>query len=196
VRFHEFWQRVFGVSRIDEQATAQRTFLRKTKVDTEQAALSNAIQAALQHNPTYIPNATDRDKSALRARWAQLLRDVAPQYNRPVNDDVHVQNIRWISEILSSEFAAILKGSRFRIGASQKSLNLYLKFLWCLGRLHIPPPHCPIDRGVLQKAKIDLAWTQMDSCEVYMQWVTALRAVAVASSYGALQRWELELWNQ
>jgi hypothetical protein len=194
--FRRLWQRIFPAESIDPQAMAKRMFLDKSRVHNEQLAMSNAIQAALQHNPTYTPNASDENKNALRARWAQLLRNLSRQYNSPVDDGAHVQNIRGISEVLSSEFAAILQGRRFRIGTSQKSLNLYLKFLWCLGRLRVPPPHCPIDRFVLQKAKIDLAWTQMDSCEVYMQCVDRVRKFAGASNYGTLQVWELTLWNQ
>lgn len=194
--FRHFWQKIFPAKSTDPQAIAKRMFLNKTKVHNEQLAISNAIQAALQHNPTYTPNASYESKIALRAKWAQLLRNIARQYNSPVDDGVHVQNIRNISDVLSNEFAPILQGRRLRIGTSQKSLNLYLKFLWCQGRLQVPPPHCPIDRIVLQKAKIDLAWTKLDSCEVYMQWVNTLRKTARGSNYETLQGWELTLWNQ
>jgi hypothetical protein len=47
-----------------------------------------------------------------------------------------------------------------RIGLAQKALNLYLKYLWCLGEIH-EPPHCPLDSIVLGQVPgcKDVRWT-------------------------------------
>lgn len=41
----------------------------------------------------------------------------------------------------------------FRIGSAQKALNLYRKYLWCLG--YIPfPPHCPFDATIIDQLPV------------------------------------------
>jgi hypothetical protein len=176
----------------------KRRFLQKTGVSDEQQAMRNAWIAALRTrnstHPIYAEHVSSREAEMLRAKWDQLLHDISSQYNFQVSDDVHVQNISAICDVLSHEFAPILYGQRFRIGISQKALNLYLKFLWCLDLTGVPPPHCPIDGTVLQKAGIVGAWTQLDSSEVYMRWINRLREHAAANGYSTLWEWELAVW--
>ena len=45
-------------------------------------------------------------------------------------------------------------GISFNVGHAQKLINLLLKYYWCSGWLKNEPPHCPIDRIILTKAKI------------------------------------------
>ncbi|MBI4671375.1 MAG: hypothetical protein HY741_06860 [Chloroflexi bacterium] len=170
-------------------------FLQKIGVTKEPQAMSNSLTSAVQHNPTYTRNLGTRDRERIRARWASLIRNVSPQYNSHVNDAVHVQNISSICDVLTSEFSPFLRGQRFRFGTSQKALNLYLKFFWCLDEIKTPPPHCPVDRTVLTKAGIVGNWTQLDSVELYMQWISKLRAYASKNGYTVLQEWELAIWD-
>lgn len=178
------------------QDTGKLKFLKVNRVHNEPEAMQNAFQAALRRSGTYAANAVDRDAEKIRTRWAELLRAVSDQYGTQVSDDTHVRNISHVCDILSREFARILDRRRFRIGVSQKALNVYLKYLWCLGLLKVPPPHCPIDSTVLQTVGIGDAWTQLDSAEKYMGWISTLREVTGRNEYGGLQEWELELWNE
>ncbi len=62
---------------------------------------------------------------------------------------------------MTTEFKDILFGNGFRVGIAQKALNLYLKYLWCLGKI-TEPPHCPFDSIIISEIKCNIKWTEMD----------------------------------
>lgn len=135
-------------------------FLEVTRVTTEQSAMSNAIQAALQRNKTYRDDLDDDMRTKLRAEWARIIRDETKHYTLSVSDLQHCEAVRRISDELSTRFAQFLSNGRLRYGTSQKALNLYLKFLWRLDKV-VTPPHCPVDASVLQAGGIDGSWTEV-----------------------------------
>lgn len=82
-------------------------------------------------------------------------------YQKPVDDNRHIENIYRLSEF-SKNFAPILRNGQINFGVSQKLLNLYLKYQWCLG--FIPePPHFPVDRRIQETLRLlpVVSWTQM-----------------------------------
>lgn len=81
---------------------------------------------------------------------------------------------------------------RFRIGVAQKALNLYLKYLWCLDRIPVPP-HCPFDSTVLRELELEFSWTRSSKIEDYKSWVEHAK---VAAGTKTLAEWELQLWNR
>ena len=167
-------------------------FLEALNVKTDESAMSNALQSALQHNKTYVDGLPDEKREQFRAQWAQCIRDESKRYIQPVSDVQHCEAITRISDGLSAKFGAYLTNRRLRYGTSQKALNLYLKFLWRLGKAAIPP-HCPMDRIMLNEAGIDAKWTKCDTEEEYMGWVNALRTKAKPRS---LAEWEYDVWYQ
>jgi len=95
----------------------------------------------------------------------------------------------------SEKFGAILENGPFCVGRAQKALNVYLKSLWCLGRISDPPPHYPFDRRILVdvlKLK-DTKWTAMNDVEEYQRWVSKARAAANGLSPA---EWELREWSR
>lgn len=152
--------------------------------------MSNSIQAALQHNKTYKNGPGDGVRTAFRAEWGKAIREESPRYTRPVSDAQHCEAIQRISDRLRVKFGQLLSDGHLRYGTSQKALNLYLKFLWRLGRV-ATPPHCPVDRIVLNAGRIDGVWTKCDSAQQYMAWIGALRKVATPLS---LSEWEHQIW--
>ena len=86
---------------------------------------------------------------------------------------------------------------KYKVSHAQKSLSLFLKYLWCYG-LKDTPPACPIDRQILQEAKtadrsITLKnWTSLDSKEDYEQLLNALNKWADSTS---IAEKELSQWN-
>ena len=58
------------------------------------------------------------------------------------------------ANVYSKKFSR--NGISFKIGHSQKLLNLMLKYYWCLEWLKYTPPHCPIDRMILVAAKVKI----------------------------------------
>jgi hypothetical protein len=123
-------------------------FLEVTRVKTEAAAMSNAIQAALQRNKTYRDSCSDNARERFRKELARQIRSEAQRYTFPVSDDQHCEAIQRISDAVSELCGESLVNGRLRYGTAQKAFNLYLKFLWRLGKV-ATPPHCPIDSIVL-----------------------------------------------
>jgi hypothetical protein len=78
-----------------------------------------------------------------------------------------------------------------RIGIAQKFLNLLLKYLWALD-LITEPPHCPVDRVVidLSSEHIVLNWTEMTTVDEYMSAIAAFKRDAAKCNL-SLAHWEL-----
>jgi hypothetical protein len=165
-------------------------FLELCNVWNEDSAMSNALQAALGRNRTYRDGSNDMARPHFRIDWARSIRDWAGRYNVPVADAQHCEAIRTVSDQLSAKFGDLLCDGRLRYGTSQKAFNLYLKFLWRLGKAAMPP-HCPVDSIVLAEGRIDAAWTRCDDEKQYMTWVSVLREIAKPLS---LAEWEYQVW--
>ena len=160
-------------------------------------ALVLSVMAAFQRPrplPIYSPNANEESRRAVQEAVKRRLRLFEPGYAVIPNEETHIQNIESLANEVSSQHAASLTNGSFRIGTAQKALNLYLKYLWCLGRIP-EPPHCPVDavtlRGINELA--DIRWTQITTTGQYMRCINALRRRANGES---LARWELRLWNE
>jgi hypothetical protein len=105
--------------------------------------------------------------------------------------DQHIRNIEEFAKSLSEHFPDVLSGKKMKIGVAQKAVNLYLKFLWCYG--WIPePPHCPIDRTVLEKVGDYDAWTKIDTIQEYMEKIDKIGNQKGDKSFS---EWEYELWK-
>jgi hypothetical protein len=155
--------------------------------------LTNAIDGALQHAGIYSAAASDKRRNALREHLRDSLRRIALEYHKParVSERDHYRNIQSLADELSSNFNDIMK-DRFRIGVAQKALNLYLKYLWCLDRIPVPP-HCPFDSTVLRELELESSWTRSSGIEDYKNWVERAKAAAGTKT---LAEWELQLWNR
>ena len=173
-----------------------------------QASVADAFRVRNDDNRVYASDAGDQDprKEKLRLRLYGLLNCYAGQYFGQVKDnqrkdDQHCKNLEDLANTLSDEFKNILALTndepRFRIGIAQKALNLYLKRLWCLGKIPTPP-HCPFDSTILKKLerlKEPTEWTKMDEIEEYKRWVKAAREQAKADGSSSIAEWELRHWQ-
>ena len=83
---------------------------------------------------------------------------------------------------------ADLLANGYPFGIAQKLLNVYLKYQWCSGWI-FEPPHCPIDRTILQKLTLEnrFIWTTMNESD-YRAAIDELKKVARDSSPA---QWEL-----
>jgi len=170
----------------------------------EDQLMSNSIQAAFQRANVYREEVAETDvrRETLRKSLANLLRRLATQYAVAVPADRHEQNIQKIADDLSSQFSneRLLANDRFRLGVAHKALNLYLKYLWCLGKIPTPP-HCPFDDEIIAKLpltdqqKKDLRWTKLDSLDGYRSLVNAAMEKIEQTGHGSLSDWELEEWG-
>jgi hypothetical protein len=155
--------------------------------------LTKAIDGAFQHASIYTATASDKRRNELRENLRDSLRRIAREYHRPaaVSERDHYRNIQSLADEISSNFNDIVK-DRFRIGVAQKALNLYLKYLWCVDRISVPP-HCPFDSTVLRELELESSWTHASKIEDYKNWVERARAAAGTET---LAEWELDLWNR
>lgn len=151
--------------------------------------MSLSISAAFMFACVYQPEANDADRLIVRKGIKAELRKIGVSYVIPVGEDEHAENIVGLAKRLSKNFGPYLRDQRFRIGISQKALNLYLKYLWCLGRIAIPP-HCPFDSRIigLLPPRVRQPFTKVDDIEVYETWVVEARKKAGNRS---LAEWEL-----
>lgn len=152
--------------------------------------LAGTAQRAGLYSPD-VPEAKRRKfHEALRAR----LEGVSDQYRDVVSEEAHVANIAALADDLSEEFGTLFSEGRFRVGLAQKALNLYLKYLWCLGWCEMPP-HCPVDAIVLAQVdpRKDERWTKLDSLEVYLAIIEDAKRAARGVP---LSVWELNLYNR
>jgi hypothetical protein len=154
--------------------------------------MSNAISSALQRNPTYEGWCDDSHREGFREELARQIRSEAQRYVAPVSEPDLCGAIRRISEAVSQRWGKYLTNGRLKYGTAKKAFNLYLKFLWRLGKA-TTPPHCPIDRTVLQASGINDAWTQRDSERQHLEWINRISLRAKALS---LAEWEYGLWLQ
>ena len=170
----------------------QIAFLRNEFLRNEFLTLT--LLGALGRSNTYLKSALEEERVELRDKLRAKLKDVGTRYMSPVDDSSHVANICEIADEMTSQFSRFLKRERFRIGIAQKALNLYLKYLWCLGEIPAPP-HCPFDSIVIAHLPKERQrpWTSIDKAEDYMALVGAARVIAGESSQA---EWELKVWNE
>ena len=117
-----------------------------------------------------------------------------------ISSEEHIKNIMEFAKELTEKHHKILHNNKFRIGIAQKLLNLYLKYLWVLGRID-EPPHCPFDNKIITKLSKEskviedmrIRWTCLDNIEDYKKLVKeAVNLVKPLS----LAEWELEFWER
>ncbi len=151
-----------------------------------------SILGALGRSRTYLKPVSEEDKASFRNVLRMKLDEISENYRVTISERDHILNITNLSDELTFQFSHCLNNGRFRIGIAQKALNLYLKYLWCLG-LIARPPHCPFDSIVISHLPgcYGLNWTSIDSVEEYQKLVAAAKHKADGKP---IAEWELELW--
>jgi len=153
--------------------------------------LTASISAAFQRNRLYGRSSTAKQRADFRRELRERLEELVQKYTTHVSDTQHEANIEDLSKVLSGR--AFLRGDKFRIGTCQKAINLYLKYLWCVGAIP-EPPHCPFDGRVLKALGSHVNWTELDSIEVYRGLVKAAREQAMRDGV-SIPVWELKHFN-
>ena len=140
-------------------------------------AVRHAINSAVgRKNPLFYKNSDCWGDEAFRNDWEAELIKAEDAYRNPVHDKIekiHIDNIESIAQRLSETHGCrVLHEGKMRIGNSQKALNLYLKFLWCLKEIPYTP-HCPLDKEVLvEELKLRGArWTACKDMPTYQRWI-------------------------
>ena len=151
------------------------------------------FNAAFQRNPIYA-DADDKAKKHIKGVIETKLRSIKPRYEKCVSEKSHIHNIEYLSDDMSKLFGNYLIKGRFRIGTAQKTLNLFLKYLWCVKEIEMPP-HCPIDAIIVKECPPvkNYKWTKSDSISEYKKVICAAKSVADGQP---LAIWELKMYNK
>ncbi len=154
--------------------------------------LTLSLFGALGRSKTYRETVSEKKRADFRSALRKKLENIASRYGQRVDDATHLDNLCEIADDMTLRFSNLLKNGLFRIGIAQKCLNLYLKYLWCAGKIP-EPPHCPFDSVVIAHLprKLRLNWTEIGTIQEYEQLVNAARTVAGNKS---LAEWELSAW--
>jgi hypothetical protein len=168
-------------------------------------AIASSIIAAFQHAGVYVAGlkANDPRKNSLREELAERLRYLGEKYHEPVTGEQHCQNIEDLANALTDNHkgTGLLRKERFRIGIAQKALNVYLKNLWCLGEIVPPPPHCPLDRQIIEKLGLksgersEYDWTKLDKIERYKELMSLCDKEAREKGSRSIAEWELKVYE-
>jgi hypothetical protein len=155
---------------------------------------SLTLMGTVQRAHVYAKDSTEKARKPFQGALRAELERLENEYREPVGEETHVQNILRLSSHLSSNHAKILQNGCFRVGLAQKALNLYLKYLWCLGIIP-EPPHCPFDSLVISRLRDyhgPKSWVFLKTEDQYRALIRAAKATAEGVS---LATWELKLYN-
>lgn len=154
---------------------------------------ASSVIASLQRANVYVAKVSDEHRGQLRSVLGSELQRIGVRYGKSVMELDHVRNIEELALLISKRCRPALVDGRFRIGVAQKTLNLYLKCLWCLRRIPMPP-HCPFDSRIMAHipGSEDVAWTKLARVQEYEDLVAAAKRAAGGKP---LAEWELILYN-
>lgn len=151
---------------------------------------------AFQRANLYKPNTPEMEKVYFRRMLKGYLDNmIKTAYHSPVDEGVHIENIKQISRY-AEVHKDILKNGKLNFGISQKLLNLYLKYHWCMGL--IPTlPHFPVDSIIQKKLNLKvIAWTKMSNDNDYRTIIDSAKKNLKKNNCDSLAELELLLFER
>lgn len=173
----------------------------KQKVKTVWAAYLRLIAARfvalrVRSDAVAEPFAWDRpDSRELPRLEAPHPNDAEIDVPRDAAVDHYIKLISGLRSTMNRDFSQYFCSTGFRISHSQKSISVFLKHLWCMGRIPMPF-QCPVDYTILKRLPHERrprAWTQIDDIELHKESISALSQLAHPKP---LAVWELLSFQQ
>jgi len=165
-----------------------------------QFTISASFQTRNEYFPIYNYECLDLNTAKnLRNDIKDFLFQYVNNY-KPIDEKGHIDKIKELSDIISRKYNKILNNGRFRIGISQKIINLFLKYMWTIGKIDMPF-HCPIDNIIKTKVikgikNITLKdWTEFDTINDYLDYIEIIRLKSIEANI-SIAEWELENWKR
>jgi hypothetical protein len=190
---------------VDLEALKERFLALANKPRTCERAKAAAVTAASQHNVLYASGVDQRERRDVRVHWMRLLDELASKYTHSVSASEYESDIatlqaemnrRFVGRFYAAEHPRYHYEPGFRVSHAQKSLSVYLKHLWCLGKIE-RPPECPVDSVVLRKAGLvgrDTRWALVNTIEQHRLQIGLLETKAADVGL-SLAEWELSAWS-
>jgi hypothetical protein len=157
--------------------------------------------ASVQHASLYkrgYSSGTQTGKNAQRLSdhlFAYLLSEIIPNYTDRLEEEQHYKHIDNLIVCANSAGSGVLGELGYKYGVAQKLLNLFLKYLWCIGKI-AEPPHCPVDRIIIGKTRYkDRNWTQIVRRSEYEEIIEDIRRLANLEGT-SIALWELSNYGR
>jgi hypothetical protein len=155
-----------------------------------------AWTASVQRTGIYGESVASPERQTFKSGLKEFIDSkLLPQYQVRCSETKHYGNISRLVAQGSASSKDVLSSRGYHYGIAQKLLNLYLKYLWCVGYI-AEPPHCPIDRIIIGKTSFRdrLNWTEMKEAE-YREVIGEITSLARSKGSTPAQ-WELENYHR
>lgn len=141
-------------------------------VTPEDIALDGAIVSSVRRNPTYSRDLSIAQRNELVAFWRnELIHRGAKYFTSAQPVRTYIDDVIDLKASINAQYGEFLcndVSNGIRIAQCQKSLSIYLKYMWCQNIAIFEPPLCPIDRIVLSHCGINnVSWTRLDDTETF-----------------------------
>ncbi len=120
----------------------------------ERVALCSGYITATRRINTYSKDVSDDKKVEIKHYWMDKLRELGEKYKVEQEEKQFFKDVLFLRSVMNKKFPYEFRNPKcpgFRIAHAQKSLAVYLKHLWCMGRIP-EPPVCPLDATIIGKA--------------------------------------------
>lgn len=166
-------------------------------------ALKMALNGSMQHNKLYKDQLNENKKEEIRVYWISELETFAIKYKNTQQIEVFKEDILLLKKKINNSFSDNFNqeedpkdfNNGFKLSHAQKSLSVYLKHLWCMGKIGIPP-FPPIDRSILALAGFKNqypSWTKVNDIE---QFDVHLKCLMTAAKSTHISEWELSQFEE
>lgn len=197
----------------DEIQARQQEFINAYKFKNleytpKMKAWESAINVSVKTRgyPVYSSDVKNREDA--KFAWMDKLERLGWKYQCVQTKEQFIKDVFELQDYINgSSYSTSFFNNRIRIGQCQKSLSVYLKWMWCQNELASIPPVCPIDRQVLQECyrvlrskkagtKNELidcrtAWSNLDDKDLYERLVNITEKVAGLQDESLTAVWEL-----
>lgn len=197
----------------DEIQARQQEFINAYKFKNQEytpkmKAWGSAINVSVKTRgyPVYSSDVKNREDA--KFAWMDKLERLGWKYQCVQTKEQFIKDVFELQDYINgSSYSTSFFNNRIRIGQCQKSLSVYLKWMWCQNELASIPPVCPIDRQVLQECyrvlrskkagtKNELidcrtAWSNLDDKDLYERLVNITEKVAGLQDESLTAVWEL-----
>lgn len=111
-------------------------------------------------------------------------------YNNTINETDLYSITQNLIKLIHSNYSNVIGKNKFTYGNAQKFVNLYVKCMWMVGKLGLPP-HFPVDSFILKDLKIKASWTKINIKE-YREIIKAAKNKSQSLGYNNLAEWEAD----
>lgn len=198
----------------DEIQARQQEFISAYKFKNQEytpkmKAWESAINVSVKTRGYPVYSSDVRNREDAKFAWMDKLERLGWKYQECVQTkEQFIEDVFELQDYINgSSDCTCFYNNRIRIGQCQKSLSVYLKWMWCQNELASIPPVCPIDRQVLRECYrvlhgkragtrqelIDCgtAWSNLDDRELYKRLVDITEKVAGLQGEPLTAVWEL-----